>query len=147
MKPNSRRTASAAGLLAAVLCIQPAAACAGDSTLPAANSFDPPGVIHSQTYGINPRCDIVGGYRDNSGYDAYPLSNSVYTRFDLPGLYNDATFHTHGFLLMKGAFTTFDVLHATGTIPVGINSRGRDRGVVFESCRRLHVQPRYPQVA
>jgi len=58
-----------------------------------------PGAIGSQANAINPEGDVVG-------------------------VYVDATFLVHGFLLSKGAFTTIDIAAATLTDAFGINPRG-----------------------
>jgi uncharacterized membrane protein len=58
-----------------------------------------PGAVASQARAISSRGDIVGQFGDGSGA-------------------------THGFLLRKGAYTTFDVPGATVTRPRGIDERG-----------------------
>ena len=62
-------------------------------------SFDFPGSVSTNPWGINDAGQIVGIYRDAAGV-------------------------SHGFLLSGGNFTSIDVPHATITYPRGINSHG-----------------------
>jgi hypothetical protein len=62
---------------------------------------------------MNPRGDIVGGYRDGAG-------------------------RTHGFVLRAGYFITLDFPGSNFTFAAGINSHGQIVGVYRDATGRFH---------
>ena len=113
-------------------------------------TIDFPGAVDTRASGINPRGDIVGGYRRADGVvHGFLLSGGNFTTIDFPG----ATFTEtnginpsgdivgdysiaapfacffrqvlcHGFLLSGGEFTSIDFPGASSTIAFGINPGG-----------------------
>src|SRR2546426_1640139 len=86
-------------------------------------TIDFPGATSTQTWGINPRGDIVGFYVSAGVTHGFLLSGGVFTTIDFPGAtlnianginprgdivgsYVGAGGVTHGFLLSGGSFTT-----------------------------------------
>jgi len=70
-------------------------------------AFDFPGAAATNPGGINARGDIVGNFQDASG-------------------------HTHGFLLRQGSFSTIDFPNASFTAARGINARGDIVGKIID---------------
>jgi uncharacterized membrane protein len=103
-------------------------------------SIDFPDASVTVAYDINEDGDIVGFYRNSTGFHGYLLSEGSFTTIDFPdaiqtrayginskdyivGLYEDST-GFHGFLLREGAFTSIDFPNSTYTEAWEINSRG-----------------------
>ena len=103
-------------------------------------SIDFPNASLTVAYDINEDGNIVGLYRNSTGFHGYLLSEGDFTTIDFPdaiqtrafginskgdivGLYVDSSGY-HGFLLEGGAFTSIDFPSATYTEAWEINARG-----------------------
>jgi len=123
-------------------------------------SIDYPGASMTEAWGINDDGDVVGLY---VGSDSFPHGflqhEGDFTTIDVPGADGTAAvginsrgeiagqfFHaddfvTHGFLLSKGTYTTFDVPDVPGavaTVPMSINNRGEIVGFYLVEPLMVH---------
>lgn len=103
-------------------------------------SIDVPEASLTVAYDINEDGDIVGFYRNSTGFHGYLLSEGEFTTIDFPdaiqtrvyginskgdivGLYSDSS-GFHGFLRKQSVFTSIDFPDATYTEAWDINARG-----------------------
>jgi uncharacterized membrane protein len=142
MKESSRTNAIKAGL--AALCLFTLSLVPNSTSAGAPNwtftSIDFPGASLTVAYDINEDGNIVGHYRNSTGFHGYLLSEGQFTTIDFPGalqtrayginskgnivgLYLDSIGY-HGFLLQGSAFTSIDFPDSTYTEAWDINSRG-----------------------
>jgi hypothetical protein len=120
-------------------------------TLPFAN-YSPTGPFNTTATGMDNAGDVVGGYTDAKGgfHGFVRKASGVLTQINDPraggggtvadgispdgsvivGLYIDKAGVEHGFLLRNGAFTTYDVPGAAGTV-VGFDNHGEFGGTYF----------------
>ena len=104
-------------------------------------TFDYPGAIGTNVWGINDAGQIVGYYWDSTGSHGFLKDGSSYTSFDYPGAigtdaygindagqivgyYGDST-GSHGFLKDGSSYTPFDYPGPVWTYAYGINDAGQ----------------------
>jgi hypothetical protein len=121
-------------------------------------AIDFPASTMTHVYGINPRGDIVGEYRDvANNWHGFLLRDGVFTSIDVPGAtrtdaygispkrmiagtYNDAGGKQHAYLLNKhGEFITLDPPWSfiTGMVH-GVNNNGTAVGCWWDAAGMMH---------
>ena len=101
-------------------------------------TLDVPNASETCALGIDGK-NIVGWYKDASGYHGFLYNGSTYTTFNVPGAtntntkaygisgnnivgtYQDASLKDHGFLYNGSSYTTFNLPGAKDTWPSGIS--------------------------